>query len=491
MTDHQRADVTLPEHRCISPNLDKLAEEGVAFTQAYTPMAHCCPARASFFSGLMPSRHGVWNNVNNAYAINRGPYDDVRMFSEDLRDAGYDMRYTGKWHVSALGRQTPARYGWKEMMQYDEVLLDQSEIWEKVRANSETEDVQGVNVVGAPGYNFSNICNEKEDAKSMDRETVEIALDALDEITARDDPWCLYVGFVSPHSPYDADKEFLDLYDLDSIKLPESYYDEMEDKPEYYRKVRKNYESLGEKGTRDAIRHFWALCTKIDRWFGMLMEKLEESGEKDNTVVIFCSDHGDYLGEHGLFQKQVPAFLGAYKIPVIMSWPSGIRNPGRRESSLVSLTDFAPTFLEIASEKTDQYFSGNSLMPFLKNEKPESWRREICTQCEGTEQLFTQRMVITHKYKYVYNGFGKDEFYDLENDPHEIVNQISNPEYKDKMENLVMKMWLHAYQEQDRLGSVQSLNVNTAPFGPKEAFRRAKRLGINIPKPFPNPNISK
>jgi arylsulfatase A-like enzyme len=491
MTDHQRADVCLPEHPCITPNLDKVIKEGVTFTEAFTPMAHCCPARASFFSGLMPSRHGVWNNVNNAYAINRGPFADVEMFSSDLKSAGYDLRYTGKWHVSARGNQTPVAYGWQELDEYGEVFADENAAWERVRERAEDKIPEGESVIGREGYTFSSLYGEKEDAWATDRATVETAIEALEDLGASKDPWCLYVGICAPHSPYNVDKKYLDMYDLDSIPLPESFHDEMEDKPEFYRELKKNYESLGEEGTRDAIRHFWALCTKIDDWFGMLMDKLEEKGMKEDTLVLFCSDHGDYTGDHGLFQKQIPAFLGAYKIPAIISWPKGIKNPGRRVDEFVSLTDFAPTFLDIAELKTERYFSGKSLLPFLEDKKTEKWRDDICTQCEGTEKLFTQRMVVTKDYKYVYNSFCKDEFYDLKKDPHEMTNLFGLPEHEEDMLDMVGRMWEHAYLEQDQLGSVQSMNVNTAPRGPKEAFLRAKRQGREIPKAHQNPNLSK
>ena len=118
MTDHQRADTVLPEHPCINPNLTEFAKESVTFTDTYCSMAHCCPARATFWSGLYPTRHGVWNNVNNEYAIQRGPHEHIRLFSQDLREAGYDLAYSGKWHVSAYGHQTPANYGWRELGRY-------------------------------------------------------------------------------------------------------------------------------------------------------------------------------------------------------------------------------------------------------------------------------------------------------------------------------------------------------------------------------------
>ncbi|MFO7899889.1 MAG: sulfatase-like hydrolase/transferase, partial [Planctomycetota bacterium] len=110
MTDHQRADTALPEHPAPTPNLDRLGREGVTFTQTYCSAPHCCPARATFWSGLYPSRHGVWNNVCNEQALSKGLADGVRLWSEDLADAGYAMHWLGKWHVSV--EESPADRGW-------------------------------------------------------------------------------------------------------------------------------------------------------------------------------------------------------------------------------------------------------------------------------------------------------------------------------------------------------------------------------------------
>lgn len=219
------------------------------------------------------------------------------------------------------------------------------------------------------------------------------------------------------------------------------------------------------------------------------MAALDKTGQADDTLVLFCSDHGDYVGDHGLFHKQVPAFLSAYKVPAVMRWPKGIKNPGRTCDEFVSLADFAPTFLELAGVETDRYMTGKSLAPFLNDESPAEWREEICTQCDGTEQMFTQRMVVTHKHKYVYNGFGRDELYDLEKDPHEMRNLDADKSYDEIKRDLVGRMWRFAYQEQDRLGSTQYIMVNTAPYGPKEAFKSDK--GKNMPPATPNPEMSK
>ncbi|MCM8762839.1 MAG: sulfatase-like hydrolase/transferase, partial [Candidatus Omnitrophica bacterium] len=114
MTDQEQADVVRPDHPCITPNAARLAEKGILFTRSFCPTAHCCPSRATFLTGLYPSRHGVYNNVSNPTAIHHGLFPGVRMFSEDLRDAGYRLAYTGKWH--ATNEEDPADRGWEELL---------------------------------------------------------------------------------------------------------------------------------------------------------------------------------------------------------------------------------------------------------------------------------------------------------------------------------------------------------------------------------------
>ena len=113
MTDHQRGDTALPEHPAITPNLTQLSQAGLTLTNAYCPSPHCCPSRATFHTGLYPSRHKVWNNVCNTHFLTRGLAEGVATWSEDLAAAGYAMKFTGKWHVSALER--PRDRGWEEL----------------------------------------------------------------------------------------------------------------------------------------------------------------------------------------------------------------------------------------------------------------------------------------------------------------------------------------------------------------------------------------
>ena len=481
MTDHQRADTVLPEHPAITPNLTRLGAEGVTFTRTHTPMAHCCPARATFFSGLYPSRSGVWNNVGNAMALSPRLNPGVRLFSEDLADLGYNLAFSGKWHVS--NEETPADRGWT-------MLTDGGRKRRQTKRNGRSTDLRldshraaaklpdpepeqrGEGEIQRPGYGSHTLYFDSKEVNTGDVRVTEAAREAIVEFKDDGKPWAIFVGTSQPHAPYRIPREYADRYNLDDVELPPSYTDDLRDKPNYYRKLREaRFDQLSELETRDAIRHFWAMCTHLDELFGSLLDELDRTDQADDTLVLYTSDHGDYLGDHGLFHKGVPSFRGAYEVPAVVRWPKGLDNPGRRVDEFVSLADFAPTFVEVAGGEPDDSLTGRSLTPFLHNETPDDWRQEICNQCDGVEHYFTQRSITAKDFKYVYNGFDFDELYDLRVDPHETRNLSDDASYDAVKRDLLRRMWRFAIQENDHVVAANYIMIGLAPYGPGEALR--------------------
>lgn len=471
MTDHQRADTVLPEHPAITPNLTALGEHGVTFTNTFCPTPHCCPARATFMTGLYPSRHGVWNNICNDQALSRGLKPGVRCWSEELREQGYRMVYTGKWHVSV--EEGPEDRGWQELHHVGGTKGDlHGQTWDqwKQSAASPEPTERGEGQILRPGWGTYTAYGSKGDEPHHDEAITESAIDALGRLAKSDEPWCLYVGCSMPHDAYWVPRKYLDMYKLDDIPLPPSYADEMTGKPAVVRRMREQiFGQLTEREVREAIRHFWAMCTYLDELFGRLLAKLDESGQADDTIVLYCADHGDYCGDHGLFCKGLPCYDGAYHVPAVMRWPAGIVDPGRRVEQLVSLADFAPTLQQVAGKAPDTSLTGQSLMPFLRNQPPEQWRDDIHTQCNGVEIYYTQRSVRTMQHKYVYNAVDFDELYDLIKDPHEMHNVADNPAYTDVKRDLVRRMWRFACREQDSAHNAY-VTLAMAPWGPMEGL---------------------
>ncbi len=481
MTDQQRGDTVYPYRRAYTPNLDKFAKEGLVFSRTYCPSPHCCPSRATFFSGLYPSEHGVWNNVRVGNALSRGLKKGVRLFSEDLKEAGYRMYFSGKWHVSAT--ENPDERGWdvsllttpksdiiKEDGDWHEFDLAKNS-WDKFRelAQNPVNTIRGEGQILRPGYSDFNQYGLNEEP-FRDIEVVEDAINIIHNRENSDEPWCQYIGTLGPHDPYFVPKRFLDMYDINDIELPISFEDDMSDKPALYRRTRDRFDQLTEREHKESLRHYLAFCSYEDYLFGEVLKALEEKGEASNTVVIYTSDHGDYAGDHGLWCKGLPSFSTNYHIPALMRWPKGIKNPGRCEESFVSLADFAPTFLELAGVPIQRKYAGESLVPFMMDEKPKKWRDEIYTQTNGNELYGIQRSVLTNEWKFVWNGFDYDELYDLKNDPHEMKNLAFYKEYQDVIQDMSAKMWRFAYEQRDVCLNHYIMTA-LAAYGPSYAFR--------------------
>ncbi len=473
MTDQQRGDTVGAGGRAITPNLDRLAGEGVVFTNTFCPSPHCCPSRATFMTGLYPSRHGVWNNISNDWALSRGLKPDVRCWSEDLAAAGYRLGYAGKWHVSV--EEGPDARGWHQLGRITgNKANEHGQDWAHYdRLASQPRPARrGDGQLLRPGWGDVQLYGSWKHGSERvthDEHVADDGVALLNQLAAGDAPWCLYLGMIMPHDTYLVPSEYLDRYRLEDIPLPPSYHDDMEGKPGIVRRVRRDvWGQLSEREVRETIRHYLAMCTWIDVLTGQLLDALQATGQADNTIVLFCSDHGDYMGDHGLFAKGIPCYRGAYHVPAIMRWPAGIANPGRETDAFASLADFAPTFQELAGLVPDANLTGRSLVPFLRGDEPDDWREEIHTQCDGVELYYTQRSVLTRDFKYVCNGFDDDELYDLREDPHELVNQARNPVYADVVRDLLGRIWRFARQEQDKVPNAY-LTVALAPSGPGNA----------------------
>lgn len=431
MPDQQQGVTVLPEHPCLTPNLDRFSQNGLLFSNAYCPAPHCCPSRASFMTGLYPSEHGVFNNVDNDAAIHVDPYPGTRFFSQSLRDAGYELGYSGKWHVGHT--LTPEDVGWtllnalptsaSKSLDYE----SKSSFWRRAHSEYRHPMPRAIGEVKRPGWGNVTLYGAQPhgfDYKDLhDYKVVRDGIEGIGRLSASNKPWCVMVSNLGGHDLYDAPQNFLDMYDWRKIELPKNFRDTMDDKPRIYQRMRYQYwQQLSDEEVKQSIAHYYAMLTMQDSFFGLLLEALEKSGQAENTMVVYCSDHGDYAGAHGLWAKGVPSFREAYNIPCVIRWPKGISSPGRRIDAMVSTTDFAPTILEVAGVKLAPPMSGMSLMPWLRNDSELGWRDTLFTQMNGVELYYTQRIVMTHDYKYVYNGFDYDELYDLRADPYETKN---------------------------------------------------------------------
>ena len=278
-----------------------------------------------------------------------------------------------------------------------------------------------------------------------------------------------------PHDPYRVAPEWLAKIPDSACELPPSNADTLLDKSSVAQRLRDQlFGQLTPGEVREARRHYLAYCAYVDHLFGLFLDELDRSGAAENTVVVFVSDHGDFAGDHGLFCKGIAPYRGAYHVPCFVRWPGGRLAAGTTTDALVSLADFGPTFLGLAGVTSATCFTGRRLAPLLRGAPPADWRDTLFTQCNGVELYYTQRIVFTRDWKYVFNGFDRDELYDLRTDPHEMTNLLApgrdTASHQPIVRELCRRMWRFCRTEGDDIIS-DYFTVTLPPFGPADALR--------------------
>ncbi len=456
LTDQQRADTVTPGGPCPTPHLQALAREGASFRRAYAPNPICSPTRASLFTGLRPHAHGMVD-VTHAVPPERSELkSDLPFWTRTVRDAGYRTGYFGKWHVERSDRLE--RFGFDE---YETELR-----------------LTGVQDHDAPlvpriavrhdGYREFLLAGVSDEPASGTPEAalVDRGIDFIRRAAAEPDrPWMAVVSTEAPHDPYVAPRELFDRIDLGRVELPVSYRDPLDAAPEVYARIRTAWRDLSEEEVRTAIACYRALCAGLDDQVGRLLAALRDSGQEEETLVVFASDHGDYLGAHGLFLKGAPAYEEAYRVPWIVRGP-GVA-PGTVIDEPVGLTDLGPTVLRLLLDR-DHPSHGRDLTPRLRGDRLDDPEATAFAEFHGQRFGYTQRIVWHGRFKYVFNGFARDELYDLETDPHELANLADDPDHAPVLRDLAQRMWRHAHETgDDTLTGAQYGMFRFAPVGPE------------------------
>lgn len=305
MADQMQSEVLNPGHPCPTPNLDALVKRGVRLTGGYTPNAICSPARASLMTGLMPHNHGVLvvtHTVDDDQSCLR---TDKPHWAQMLQSSGYQTGYFGKWHIERSNRLD--QFGWSEQGVFGD------ENFNAAMQASEGESVHfcsSIELDGPEGYNKHTFIGVRDDAvpRCMHAAT-HLASNFLDQHLHGDQPWCCMVSVPEPHDPYVCHKRYRDRIDDAAVAVPESNDDAMMDKPGLYRKLRRVFdEHLPADAVHEARCCYYASIAEVDELWGGLLQKIETAGQLDNTIVVVCADHGDALGAHGLFCKNIGAF---------------------------------------------------------------------------------------------------------------------------------------------------------------------------------------
>jgi arylsulfatase A-like enzyme len=469
MADQMQGGVLRPNHPCKTPNFDRLAARGVRFCRAYTPNAVCSPARASLMTGLLPHNHGVLevtHVVDEDQCCLRTQHPH---WAQGLEAAGYRTGYFGKWHVersndlAAFGWQTD---GGSDGSRYAEHA---GQVRKESRGAVALSRPMRSNQV-PPGYRdsvFYAATDESIATRNLGL-TTGLAMDFLQKQTGGEDPWCCFVSVQEPHDPFIAGRDTLAQYDVDQLPLSPNTEDDLAGRPNLYRKAGGAWNGMTLREKREAVACYYALITEIDAEFGRLIDYVEEKGELANTIVVLTSDHGELLGAHGLYCKNIGAFEEVYQIPMIVSGP-GVA-AGKVSNARVGLHDLYPTLLDLAGIGPAPCADSRSFVPALKD--PEANDADFdfgFAEYHGGRYRLTQRIVWKGDWKFVHNGFDFDELYHLKEDPWELTNRINDPDCAAILHRLVLCMWQTIKETGDHaLLNTHYPILRLAPFGPLE-----------------------
>jgi arylsulfatase A-like enzyme len=253
---------------------------------------------------------------------------------------------------------------------------------------------------------------------------------------------------VEPNTPLIAGRKAFAQYDVDAIRLPASLRDEMAASPAFYRRQREIFSHWTDAEWRLTRAVYYALITELDAQLGLLLDALERSGQRENTIVVVSSDHGRYMSAHGLDAHNFGAFEEVYNVPLIIAGP-GVA-AGAVSDALVSTVSLGPTLLEMAGAEPLGAPDSRSFAPLLRDPAGAAADLDTCyAEFYGTRFWLTQRILWRGPWKLVFNGFDYDELYNLEQDPHELRNLGTDPAYESVYRRLMAEIWRIARETGD------------------------------------------
>jgi len=450
-TDQQRFDTirALGNVHIRTPNLDRLVGEGVSFTNAYCQNPVCSPSRASFMTGRYPRTTRVRQNGQEKLP------DSEKLVTRMFADAGYDCGLVGKLHLSAAHHRKEPRpddgYRYYQFShdpfplwpkeqhdfhmwlhnkghRYEDIYPVPAEYWKNYGKRGGISDVDG-----SPAYagfptelHQSTWCTEK-------------AIEFIEE--DRNGPWLLSLNYYDPHHPFDPPEEYLQRYNPDDLPSPRYVEGELANKP--------NFQSIDHRGAyggqgvsfadttdeqhRQVKAAYYAMIELLDDCIARILDTLESTRQRENTLIVFMSDHGEMLGDHGIFCKGPHFYEPAVKVPLLLSWPNRF-SPDLKRDGLVELVDVAPTLLEAAGLPLYEGMQGQSLLQACTDPSAPFGGKEN-VYCEFYNSAISHRgvygtMIRDRRYKIVvFHGSEPGELYDLDEDPCEHVNLWNDPGY--------------------------------------------------------------
>ena len=411
---HRPQALSLNGNRIVqTPNIDRIGREGIQFQNSFVVNALCLPSRATALTGLYSHNTGCVDNKDRVIPA------EVPLFTDLLREAGYEVALFGKAHVGRLGERQ-----WDHYFGFPGAATDY--FWPRIQNGS-----------------HGKIDSTRTYEGYVDDLVAESAIQWLKQ--KREKPFCLILWFQSPHAPFFRARRYLDLYNGVAIPKPATFDDDLKGYPGKPRAFADADNKIGGPYTNDSetqgnrarsleelVKDYYAGVAAVDDNLGKVFQALSHIGQLDDTVMMFSSDHGFFLGEWRLYDKRF-MHEPSIRTPMLIRYPRLIR-PGSTASKMALNTDIAPTFLELAGIKIPERMQGQSLVPLLKGEEPKSWRKDWLYEYyeyPGAHNVRRNRGVRTEQYKLIhyYEAPEELELYDLKEDPGELHNLYGDPRY--------------------------------------------------------------
>ncbi len=416
-----------------APNISKLAKEGVVFENAYCNSPLCAPSRSSMMSGQLPSHIGTYDN-SSLFP------EDIPTIAHYLRDNGYYTCLSGKMHFVGADQ----RHGFEDRLTTDIYPGDFG--WTPDWNNFERRPTWYHNMLSVVQSGLCVTSNQID----FDEEVTYNSVRKINELARSNDerPFFLMSSFTHPHDPFAITKEYWDRYDHDEIDMPivpPIPYEDLDphSKRLYHVSAMGEYE-MTEERIRTARHAYYSEISYVDDKVGALLNALEKTGLKDDTIVVITSDHGEMLGERGMWYK-MSYFEWAARVPMII-WAPGRFSP-RRVKQPVSNIDLLPTLNDISSDGNPIEYAdtieGKSLFSLLKG-GDEDKDAVACGEILCESAIAPIIMLRHGRYKYIYCDIDPEQLYDLKNDPNEITNLAGQPEYEDVRKTFharLLKKW--------------------------------------------------
>lgn len=406
-----------------TPHIDSLAEEGAILQNFITPVAVCTPSRGCMVTGRYPTFHGAYkNNI----PLNR----DEITFAHILKDQGYDTGYIGKWHLD--GDSKPGWLSSDRSMGFEDCQYMHNRGHFKTMIEKEKDQIETSDVIGDDKTYTTDFLTNR-------------TIDFIEK--ERDQPFLCMLSIPDPHSPFNVRAPYDSMYKPEDMEIPRSFYlKELPDWAEDGQAGRRSNYPLdqleeSEKKLRQLKSQYCGEVKCIDDNVGRILDALRRKDILDDTIVIFTSDHGEYMGEHGLQYKN-HFYETAYRIPFLVRWPSAIRK-GTVVNSIITMVDFQQTLLGLMDVAPSGREQGKDASPLLTG-KEIPWENECYIHPSYGERagIFTEE----YELAYVFDEYKDHILFHRKLDPEQMNNLYHDPHYSDVVEQLTERIAQHFKQ---------------------------------------------